>query len=44
MGHIIPAGTGFGQHRTLNLKPMVELDESTIEEEVIAEDQEPVAG
>ncbi len=27
MGHIIPAGTGFGAHRKITLKPLVELEE-----------------
>jgi DNA-directed RNA polymerase subunit beta' len=25
MGHIIPAGTGFDQHRSVNLKVLVEV-------------------
>jgi DNA-directed RNA polymerase subunit beta' len=27
MGHIIPAGTGFDEHRVINLKPLVEIEE-----------------
>ena len=27
MGHIIPAGTGFDQHRKARIKPLVEIDE-----------------
>jgi DNA-directed RNA polymerase subunit beta' len=27
MGHIIPAGTGFSQHRKVKLKPLVEIEE-----------------
>jgi DNA-directed RNA polymerase subunit beta' len=27
MGHIIPAGSGFNDHREVKLKPMVELEE-----------------
>jgi DNA-directed RNA polymerase subunit beta' len=27
MGHIIPAGTGFEQHRKVHLKPLVEVSE-----------------
>jgi hypothetical protein len=27
MGHIIPAGTGFDQHRKARLKPLVEIEE-----------------
>ena len=34
MGHIIPAGTGFDQHRKAQLKPLVEIEE---EEEQPAE-------
>jgi DNA-directed RNA polymerase subunit beta' len=40
MGHIIPAGTGFDQHRKVALKPLVEV---APEEEIIAPaaNQEP---
>jgi len=38
MGHIIPAGTGFSLHRSLKLKPLVEVPE---EEEAPAETAEP---
>ena len=27
MGHIIPAGTGYHYHRSVQLKPLVELEE-----------------
>jgi hypothetical protein len=27
MGHIIPAGTGFHNHRSVKVKPLVEIEE-----------------
>jgi DNA-directed RNA polymerase subunit beta' len=36
MGHIIPAGTGFDQHRKVHLKPLVEISEEPVEEEQAA--------
>jgi DNA-directed RNA polymerase subunit beta' len=43
MGHIIPAGTGFNDHRKVKLKPLVEIEEEPPPPEPsLAE--EPVAG
>jgi len=39
MGHIIPAGTGFHQHRNLELKPLVELEPAEESEPTPAEEQ-----
>jgi DNA-directed RNA polymerase subunit beta' len=47
MGHIIPAGTGFHQHRQVRLKPLVEElpEEPAAEEEpVVAPDPQPLVG
>jgi len=43
MGHIIPAGTGFHEHRRVKLKPLVELEDEP-PPEVSSEAAEPVAG
>jgi DNA-directed RNA polymerase subunit beta' len=37
MGHIIPAGTGFNNHRKVKLKPLVEIEEPDVPETVPAE-------
>ena len=42
MGHIIPAGTGFWQHRNLQVKPIVE--EAPAEEALPLVAEEPAAG
>ena len=42
MGHIIPAGTGYPKHRNIKVKPLVEVPE--LEEKIIEEIDEPVAG
>jgi DNA-directed RNA polymerase subunit beta' len=42
MGHIIPAGTGYPKHRNIKVKPLVEAPE--LEEDIIEEIDEPVAG
>ena len=42
MGHIIPAGTGYPKHRNIKVKPLVEVSE--LEEDIIEEIIEPVAG
>jgi DNA-directed RNA polymerase subunit beta' len=36
MGHIIPAGTGFNEHRDVKLKPLVEIEEPPPSEEPIS--------
>jgi DNA-directed RNA polymerase subunit beta' len=41
MGHIIPAGTGFGTHRNLKLNPLVEP--LPVEEPAPAEAEQPLA-
>jgi DNA-directed RNA polymerase subunit beta' len=44
MGHIIPAGTGFNEHRKVKLKPLVELEEEPPPVEPTAVTEEPIAG
>ena len=44
MGHIIPAGTGFGNHLKVRLKPLVEVEEDLISDETSPLAEEPVAG
>ena len=44
MGHIIPAGTGFGNHLKVRLKPLVQVEEDLIAEDVSPLAEEPVAG
>jgi DNA-directed RNA polymerase subunit beta' len=45
MGHIIPAGTGFNEHRRVKLKPLVELEEEPPPSpEVAPVAEEPIAG
>ena len=44
MGHIIPAGTGFGNHRKVKLKPLVEIEEEPQPAETIPLAEEPIAG
>jgi DNA-directed RNA polymerase subunit beta' len=45
MGHIIPAGTGFNEHRKVKLKPLVELEEEPPPSpEVTPVAEEPIAG
>ena len=41
MGHIIPAGTGYGYHRNLRLKPLVEV---LPDEESTPTSEEPLVG
>jgi DNA-directed RNA polymerase subunit beta' len=36
MGHIIPAGTGFDQHRKSRLKPLVEIEEEEEPEQTLS--------
>ena len=36
MGHIIPAGTGFDQHRKARLKPLVEIEEDEEPEQTLS--------
>jgi len=43
MGHIIPAGTGFDDHRVLNIKPLIEIEEDLVPAEPQPEDQ-PLLG
>jgi DNA-directed RNA polymerase subunit beta' len=43
MGHIIPAGTGFGMHRKARLKPLVEVEDQP-EPEVPSLTGEPLLG
>jgi len=44
MGHIIPAGTGFDQHRKARLKPLVEIEEEEpVPEEPAAIEDNPLA-
>jgi DNA-directed RNA polymerase subunit beta' len=43
MGHIIPAGTGFGMHRNIHMRPLVEmLPEEPVQDQAPAEEPEPV--
>ena len=43
MGHIIPAGTGFDQHRKVHLKPLVEIaDEPEPAEPAVAAAENPL--
>ena len=43
MGHIIPAGTGFEQHRKSLLKPLVEVvEEEAQPEESLTEEENPL--
>jgi len=46
MGHIIPAGTGYDQHRKAKLKPLVEIEEEEEETglEALAAAENPLAG
>jgi DNA-directed RNA polymerase subunit beta' len=44
MGHIIPAGTGFSNHRKVQLKPLVEVEEEPLPAEPTGLTEEPVAG
>jgi len=44
MGHIIPAGTGFGNHLQVKLKPLVEIEEDPMPADVSPLAEEPVAG
>ena len=44
MGHIIPAGTGFSEHRKARLKPLVEIEEEPLPPEPAPVAEEPVAG
>jgi DNA-directed RNA polymerase subunit beta' len=44
MGHIIPAGTGFAEHRKVRLKPLVEIEEDLPPVEPAQVAEEPVAG
>ncbi len=44
MGHIIPAGSGFDQHRKVRLKPLVEIEEEEpAPEEPAALEENPLA-
>jgi DNA-directed RNA polymerase subunit beta' len=46
MGHIIPAGTGFNNHRKVKVKPLVEIDEEepmTAEQTAAAFLEQPLA-
>ena len=43
MGHIIPAGTGYSHHLKVKLKPLVEVEETPVPEDVLAI-TEPAAG
>ncbi len=43
MGHIIPAGTGFGMHRNIHMRPLVEiLPEEPAQDQAPVEEPEPV--
>jgi DNA-directed RNA polymerase subunit beta' len=46
MGHIIPAGTGFDHHRKVKLKPLVEISDEPLPEEMpaLAEAENPLVG
>src|SRR5687768_11277186 len=44
MGHIIPAGTGFHNHRKAKLKPLVEIEDEPAPADSAALTEEPVAG
>jgi DNA-directed RNA polymerase subunit beta' len=44
MGHIIPAGTGFNNHRKVQLKPLVEIEEEPLPAEPESVAEEPIAG
>jgi len=44
MGHIIPAGTGFHEHRKVKLKALVEIEEEPPPAEPTALAEEPIAG
>src|SRR5687767_15939031 len=44
MGHIIPAGTGFSNHRLAKLRPLVELEDEPAALESSPLTEEPIAG
>ena len=44
MGHIIPAGTGFHNHRKVQLKPLVEIEDAPLPPEPEGVLEEPIAG
>ena len=44
MGHIIPAGTGFHNHRKVQLKPLVEIEDAPLPPEPESMVEEPIAG
>jgi hypothetical protein len=44
MGHIIPAGTGYPSHSSIELKPLIEPEPYEEDESPLVFEGEPMAG